>query len=1167
MSRVDSSIRVLESINVGTTGSIAIHNALGSGLAISVSGNDRFLVQDSLITAYNNMTISGILLSPLTSLLGTSVGVLDTFRTIMTSTSMPQYLTRNETTLPSSFLASSLTSVGTLSSLVDSGALTVSGVLQSPLTSLLGVSVGVLDTFRTIMTSTSMPQYLTRNETTLPSSFLASSLTSVGTLSSLSVSGAGSFQDVSGTGLTVKSQTSTSTIKMGMANASDGQIVSSADTYFYTNTGTNPLRLTGSAGIFSGNLTISGTLQSPLTSLLGVSYVAHELKITNLSTSSAVLDTFRTVMTSTSMPQFLSRNETILPSTFTTYILNDNLVFNAQANANSYIQFQSTGTTNNSFYIGKVGTDLVENYTNNLIFKKVGTETSRIDSSGNWIMSNNLNVSGTLQSPLTSLLGVSYVAHELKITNLSTSSAVLDTFRTIMTSTSQPQYLTRNETILPSTFATLNSTSLATLGNFSVSGILSATSGMNIGVSNYYVNDIGVSTATFINGGGGIHYNSAGEIYFFDNFGSNAWSNAYWPLDSPSNFVLNMDAQWSTHGGVGAANMYIYFGAQVRSDGNSTPGYVFTISRNDSAISSFAFTYNGSSSGFTVVTNNTISISAGIYNPIQIIRDRETWSFYFTGTLFYQVVDTSYPRVEEKYGQGYLQFLSFSGFTSFASSFYIRNVKVTPWFNNKDGGSQVGFNYVNYDSFVKGNLSVSGTAFLTTGSIGNLGVINNLSVSANLAISGTLQVGGSYLFGDNNNRCTQTSDHMTMTNSISNASYTQYTDTSGSSLVGHFNSGTFFRDNQNRNFRFENAAGTNLINLSVTSANPSFFTNNLNVSGVFQSPLTSLLGVSYVAHELKITNLSTSSAILDTFRSVMTSTSMPQYLTRNETILPASFASILRYNDNTAANNSGGLSLNSGGTNSFMVFTNNQGANFSIGAYSTNFQIGNGLSMDSTGNVTTSQTVTANGTFIAAGTARIPNIGTTANPNTIINLSDNTTFNSGGTNCYLNFRGTSQTTSSNVLFGILTHDMFHRLALSTGKYVFQDSSATTILSISGVNGTVLNTSGVYSSLSDSKLKSDIEDARDYTADFKEIQFRKFTMKSSGERYLGVIAQELETIFPGLVEESEVMTNHVNDTVKSVKMSILHTIAMVVLQKLIARVDQVESRLATYESNV
>jgi hypothetical protein len=174
-----------------------------------------------------------------------------------------------------------------IGSQVISSNLTVSGVLQSPLTSLLGVSIGVIDLYKGNMLGTSMPQYLTRNETTLPSSFVSSSLTTLGTLSSL---------------------------------------------------------------VCSGNLTVSGIVS--------------------------------------------------------TVNVNDNFHICGQANNNTYLQFLSNGVPDNSFYVGKVGADMVISTSGALIFKRYGgSENSRIDTSGNWIKSNNLTVSGTLQAGGSYLFG------------------------------------------------------------------------------------------------------------------------------------------------------------------------------------------------------------------------------------------------------------------------------------------------------------------------------------------------------------------------------------------------------------------------------------------------------------------------------------------------------------------------------------------------------------------------------------------------------------------------------------------------------------------------------------------------------------------------------------------------------------------------------------------
>ena len=129
--------------------SILFQNSSSSNIATFT--NSQTSILNNQVNS-SNLTISGTLQSPLTSLLGVSIGVIDLYKGTMLSTSMPQYLTRNETILPSSFVSSSLTSLGTISNLTATNGtitnnLTISGTLQSPLTSLLGVSINVIDTY------------------------------------------------------------------------------------------------------------------------------------------------------------------------------------------------------------------------------------------------------------------------------------------------------------------------------------------------------------------------------------------------------------------------------------------------------------------------------------------------------------------------------------------------------------------------------------------------------------------------------------------------------------------------------------------------------------------------------------------------------------------------------------------------------------------------------------------------------------------------------------------------------------------------------------------------------------------------------------------------------------------------------------------------------------
>ena len=69
------------------------------------------------------------------------------------------------------------------------------------------------------------------------------------------------------------------------------------------------------------------------------------------------------------------------------------------------------------------------------------------------------------------------------------------------------------------------------------------------------------------------------------------------------------------------------------------------------------------------------------------------------------------------------------------------------------------------------------------------------------------------------------------------------------------------------------------------------------------------------------------------------------------------------------------------------------------------------------------------------------------------------------------------------------------------------------------NGDVNNSNGVYGTISDRKFKKNIVDASSQWDDIKAIRFRKFDMKKTGKTHIGIIAQELEEISPGLIQDS------------------------------------------------
>lgn len=103
------------------------------------------------------------------------------------------------------------------------------------------------------------------------------------------------------------------------------------------------------------------------------------------------------------------------------------------------------------------------------------------------------------------------------------------------------------------------------------------------------------------------------------------------------------------------------------------------------------------------------------------------------------------------------------------------------------------------------------------------------------------------------------------------------------------------------------------------------------------------------------------------------------------------------------------------------------------------------------------------------------------------------------------------------------------------------------------NGNIKNTNNSYGSTSDERLKENITDTKDYTEDFKQIEFKKYNLKTNpDEKHIGVIAQQIEAIFPKLVQTNE-------DGMKSVEYSILSVITSAVVQQLIKRIENLENK--------
>ncbi len=121
------------------------------------------------------------------------------------------------------------------------------------------------------------------------------------------------------------------------------------------------------------------------------------------------------------------------------------------------------------------------------------------------------------------------------------------------------------------------------------------------------------------------------------------------------------------------------------------------------------------------------------------------------------------------------------------------------------------------------------------------------------------------------------------------------------------------------------------------------------------------------------------------------------------------------------------------------------------------------------------------------------------------------------------------------------------------------------------NGSVGSANNSYGGISDIKLKENIVDANSQWNDIKAVKVRNFNFKDTPDtKMLGVVAQEIETISPGLVSEIVDKDPNTNEaletTTKEVKYSILYMKAIKCLQEAQARIETLEAKVAALEGS-
>ena len=139
-------------------------------------------------------------------------------------------------------------------------------------------------------------------------------------------------------------------------------------------------------------------------------------------------------------------------------------------------------------------------------------------------------------------------------------------------------------------------------------------------------------------------------------------------------------------------------------------------------------------------------------------------------------------------------------------------------------------------------------------------------------------------------------------------------------------------------------------------------------------------------------------------------------------------------------------------------------------------------------------------------------------------------------------------------------------ASSGYNMVFQaapPSGSDTNMLLCYINGNIVNRFNSYGQYSDIKLKENIVDTTPKLEDVKRIRIRNFNFKGDPYKQIGVVAQEFEEVFPGLVEDKEVPDEE--GTTKTVKYSVLVPILVKAMQEQQTIIDDLKSRLETLEN--
>ena len=130
-------------------------------------------------------------------------------------------------------------------------------------------------------------------------------------------------------------------------------------------------------------------------------------------------------------------------------------------------------------------------------------------------------------------------------------------------------------------------------------------------------------------------------------------------------------------------------------------------------------------------------------------------------------------------------------------------------------------------------------------------------------------------------------------------------------------------------------------------------------------------------------------------------------------------------------------------------------------------------------------------------------------------------------------------------------------------YSYYNTGAAAFKFVVADSGNVTNTNNSYGAISDIKLKENITDATPKLADLMQVKVRNYNLIGDTNKQIGVVAQELETVFPSMVDVSpdrDAEGNDLGTTTKQVKYSVFVPMLIKALQEQQAIIESLKARL-------